>query len=262
MSLVITRNGKEITKSEVEAWERKRAKRAANYLQKITGQPKSDITRNKNGDRKIEDIRLDLVEMKLNLGENKLRELLGKSMKSNDKTTAFMMKLSGKKRVFSIIEIEGTGATAKYMLDHFTSMMLDNSNENYYKCLLACPDHYILRGAGGSKQEIIESPAEMSQISRFTATYGDESGLLSERLSAYEYQAAGTAYDVKGRSIGGVRHQFKETKDGFKVRNLVEFPSLMPGSMLQAHEMHLACEFSNWLRMILEEKDQAGAAAN
>ena len=46
-----------------------------------------------------------------------------------------------------------------------------------------------------------------------------------------------------GTTIGGVRHQFKDTDTGIEVSLVVEFPVLCPNSLIKSHQMHLACEF-------------------
>lgn len=254
MSFTVMMRGKVLPEEEIQKWELKRAKFVYDFLQKNLGLPKRDITRDENGLRDIDDIRHELAMIKIDAGQEKLREILKENITKNEKSTALLMKLCRGKTKYSIIEITGEGASAKYISENFKKMMLENSDENYYKCMIAAPDHYILQGLGDDRQEIVEAPAGMAQQSRFVAAYGDESGLSSERLSDYEYQSAGTAYADSGLAIGGVRHQFKEMENGFKVRNLVEFPSIMPGFLFRAHEMHLACEFSSWLNMILEDK--------
>ena len=50
-----------------------------------------------------------------------------------------------------------------------------------------------------------------------------------------------------GVAIGGVRHQFRDTTDGFHARLTVEFPMPTIGRMVKGHRWHLACEFSNWI---------------
>ena len=48
-------------------------------------------------------------------------------------------------------------------------------------------------------------------------------------------------------AIGGVRHQFRDTPDGFLARLCVEFPRFTPRRVIAEHRWHLACEFSNWI---------------
>ena len=53
-----------------------------------------------------------------------------------------------------------------------------------------------------------------------------------------------------GTVIGGVRHQFRNTDNGIECALCVEFPSKTPKSIVRAHQMHLAVEFSNWIESI------------
>ncbi|CAL9423670.1 hypothetical protein SUDANB95_01897 [Actinosynnema sp. ALI-1.44] len=50
-----------------------------------------------------------------------------------------------------------------------------------------------------------------------------------------------------GQAIGGVRHQFRDTSEGFHARLRVEFPPLTMPHMISHHRWHLACEFGDWI---------------
>lgn len=65
-----------------------------------------------------------------------------------------------------------------------------------------------------------------------------------------------TIKKISIRYFGGVKHQFKETEDGFKVRLVAEFPTICPTGMVKEHQMHLACEFSYWFNWIINKKSK------
>lgn len=116
--------------------------------------------------------------------------------------------------------------------------------------LSACPDHYALRLLGGRRLEVIETCGFSPVPVRFFIACGDESGLRTPRDSTYGQQSTGAARFGDGTLIGGVRHQFKDTPQGFRARLLVEFPIITPSFIVKSHQMHLACEFSHWFGWI------------
>lgn len=121
--------------------------------------------------------------------------------------------------------------------------------------LSACPDHYVLRPFGQNELEVIETTGNSPFPVRFFIVFGDETGLKTPRDKSYQYQSTGVARMKDGTTIGGVRHQFKNTDTGIEVSLVVEFPALCPNSLIKSHQMHLACEFSYWLQWIKDHKN-------
>ena len=131
--------------------------------------------------------------------------------------------------------------------------MLEQSDENNQVNLSACPDHYVLRPFGENELRL----SKLLVILHFQFNFycfGDETGLKTPRDKSYQYQSTGVARMKDGTTIGGVRHQFKDTDTGIEVSLVVEFPALCPNSLIESHQMHLACEFSYWLQWIKEHK--------
>ena len=81
----------------------------------------------------------------------------------------------------------------------------------------------------------------------FTIDYDDVGSLVTSPDPAFPFQVAGVARAFDGTSVGGVRHQFRDTHNGFLARLTVEFPLPTLPSMVSGHRWHLACEFSNWI---------------
>jgi hypothetical protein len=78
----------------------------------------------------------------------------------------------------------------------------------------------------------------------------DDSDLSTVKAApdpAFPGQWTAVARTSRGTAIGGIRHQFRDDAEGFRVRLTVEFPAGTLPHMIGAHRWHLACEFSNWL---------------
>ena len=72
----------------------------------------------------------------------------------------------------------------------------------------------------------------------------------------YPYQSTGIAKLKDGTIVGGVRHQFRDTRSGIEVRALVEFPNLCPKMIIKEHQKHLAAEWSNWIDWAIKHQSQ------
>lgn len=68
--------------------------------------------------------------------------------------------------------------------------------------------------------------------------------------------SAGVAKLEDGTVMGGVRHQFRNTSAGIECRLAVEFPALCPKIIVDAHQKHLAVEFTNWLIWIINNQNK------
>lgn len=196
-----------------------------------------------------------LTEIKLKYSYDEMHALL----KARLSLSAFAMRcaatLSGGKRKFATAEIEVDGVSAEAIANNIDKLMLEPSKENDAVNLAACPDHYVLRPSGENVLEVIETCGNSPLPFQFFIVYGDETGVHTPRDGAYEHQSVGTARIKSGAVMGGVRHQFTDTENGFKAKLCVEFPALCPRTIIKAHQMHLACEFSYWFNWI---KDNYG----
>jgi hypothetical protein len=136
-------------------------------------------------------------------------------------------------------------------LDKLNHIMLNEGEEFSKMRLMACPDHYLIANTGGNTQEVIETTGGSPFPTQFYICYGDATGLLSQMDPAFDVQLFGVARTRGGTVIGGVRHQIRKESDGLRLRLLVEFPALVLNWMIRQHQLHLMCEFNNWVRDVL-----------
>lgn len=113
--------------------------------------------------------------------------------------------------------------------------------------LQACPDHYVIRTLGDGRQDVLERTGGSPLPSLFFIDYDDISSLVTPADPQFPHQIAGVARTSDGVAIGGVRHQFRNTHNGFHARLTVEFPLPTLGRMVAGHRWQLVCEFSNWI---------------
>lgn len=191
-----------------------------------------------------------VTEIKMQYFYEEMIGLLKNKLWLSEKIMQLACIVSRGKRKFSITEIEMSGISAKEIIEGIDTLMLTQSRKNDEVNLSACPEHYVLRALGENTLEVIETTGNSPLPVQFFIEYGNQIGIQTVRDYSYEYESTGVARLKNGVLLGGVRHQFKETKGGFKARLVVEFPSICPNSLIKAHQMHLACEFSYWFNWV------------
>ncbi|CAO3608061.1 unnamed protein product [Cunninghamella blakesleeana] len=234
-------NGKLFSKETVTQWELKRLEQVSKWFE-VKAEENKHILRN------------NLTEIKLAIGDNELRNKLKFYLMISSFISSIVSFLSFGKRAFSIVEIviEDTELKPKEFINKLNLILMDNSIKYNKMKLMACPDHYLILTTGETTQEVIETTGGSPFPSQFFITYGDGEGLQSKKDPDYDEQIFGVARTKGGTVIGGVRHQVKKEANGLRVKLLVEFPSLVRPEMIKEHQMHLMCEFNNWINDILQ----------
>ncbi len=227
-------DGKVFEIDKIHEWETARVKASEKKLHKKTGKH-IQVT---DAD--------ELAETKAAISDDEILQAFKREVSFSNFCTDIVVRLSGKKRKFSVTEIDVDFCSAKQLSQLYDDMMLNNTPDNRYCCLRANPDHYLLRSTTESTQEVLEVTGGLPVASLFDIHYGDFAGLQSPEDADYPLQAAGVSYLKNGLAIGAVRHQMKDTESGCHIKLTVEFPALMPDRNLKIHQYHLACEFYNW----------------
>ena len=253
--LLFSINGHEVTVDEVRDWEFKRLKKNFKFFQKHTDSKINSKTSQWITNKDIQTLNEELLRIKMDLGFDRLKRMLNRRCQIGDAVSGFAAKFARGKRKFSITEIyvPNSKLTPQEVKDRITEVMMDRSYTHDEMNIGANPDHYVLLGLTPTIQEVLETTGGSPLPTHFFAHYGDLTGLQSRKSSDYPVELAGAAKDKNGKIIGGMRHQFKKENDGFRVKALVEFPSVVPNYMIEAHQWHLACEFGHWVSDILDE---------
>lgn len=193
-----------------------------------------------------------LTEIKLQYSSQDIRRALRHKLALSTFAMRCIAFLSGNRRRCSVTEISMDGVSAGAISRGINTLMEQDSEQNNRINLGACPDHYLLRPIENDSLEVIEACGNSPFPLQFFITFSDDTGLITPRNDLYPYQSTGVARTKDGTLIGGVRHQFRDTNTGMEAKLVVEFPVLCPGTIVRAHQFHLACEFSSWFEWIKE----------
>jgi hypothetical protein len=226
-------NGRSVPRSEVLAWESRRAQKVCKRL---------GIS-DRSGDLVAQ--RQALVEKKLELGHDALELMLARQMRWSERSERILTRLSRGRRRLCTVELTGTGASAEAVPRYYQDAM-DAGNEA--ALLAACPDHYILRLDADGLQQVIETTGGSPLAARIFLDSKDTDTLTTRADPTFPVQWVAIGRGSRtGPPAGGIHHQFRDEPNGFKARLTGEFPVTVPPHLIRAHEWHLACEFSNWI---------------
>lgn len=253
--LLFSINGHEVPVEEVNEWEFKRLKKNFKFFQKHTDADVSPQVSNWIAKKDIQSLNAELVRIKMDMGFDRLRRVLERRCQIGDTVSGIAAKFARGKRKFSITEIyvPHSNLSPEEVMDKITEVMMVRSDAHDAINAGSNPDHYVLLGLTPTIQEVLETTGGSPLPTHFYAHYDDLTGLQSRKSTDYPVELAGAAKDKKGHVIGGMRHQAKKENDGFRFKALVEFPGILPDSMIKAHQYHLACEFGHWITAILDD---------
>lgn len=240
-------NGSVVAPHEVDAWERKRILIVAKKLGAKIDADNPDV----------DSLSKQLAAYKLSLGYEKIIRRLGAGLSASSASAQLMTYASFGRRKISVTEMVVEGMSSDEVVKGIDALMFEASEEHDAVNIGACPDHYALRQLDNGRLEVVETTGGSPFPIQFFIEYGSEVGLTVPRDAAFPHQSAGIARLGNGKIIGGVRHQFRDEENGFRVRLAVEFPWLTPGYFIRHHQLHLACEFTHWFRWLIDRKQHA-----
>ncbi|KQU07081.1 hypothetical protein ASG56_05885 [Rhodococcus sp. Leaf7] len=225
-------DGRHVPRAEVLRWEGARITAAADKL---------GVTVPSLGHIGVR--REELLRRKLELGQDGITRRLARETRWADRTARLQSAVTTRRRTSTVdLRVAGGGAS------HFVQWFENASQSGDDTALLrGCPDHFVIRTAPDGRQDVCETPGGSPLAARFRIDYQDISSLVTTIDQTFPHQIAGVALAGNGQPIGGVRHQFRDTPDGFEARLTVEFPFPTLWTMIAGHRWHLACEFSNWI---------------
>lgn len=231
-------DGKPISEKQVDQWRLARIPKALRTMKRTL-----DTTGN------LDVVQNDLTEMKLEYSYPEMYNILRGQLTLSTLAMKVAVKLSPSTK-FAKTEIFIKGVSTESVSTLLDGLMLESTPEHNRVNLAACPEHFVLRPTGANQLEVIETCGNSPLPFQFFITFGDESEVKTPREPSFEYQSVGTARLENSAPIGGVRHQFKDIDGGVLAKLCVEFPSMTPTTIIKAHQMHLASEFSYWLKWI------------
>ncbi|CAM3279833.1 Secreted protein [Tsukamurella hominis] len=242
--------GVSVSRSSVQAWERRRVPIAAarllrDYPGVAAGELRALADRGVATPSDLPAARAALARTRERLGVDHIRELLAPETALAGAATLAAKAASGGRWAIADTEITATRGTAAGMVAWFTRERTTDDRPTWTG---ACPDHYVIVTGADGRQEVIEVTGGAVLPLRFFVDYTDVRGVPIPRDPSYPLEIAGTASLATGEMIGGVRHQFRDLPGaGFRCRLRVAFPVAVPGLYITEHQWHLAAEFGNWV---------------
>ena len=231
-SITAQLRGETIARDQVLDWEDRRITAAARKL---------GLQAPAGGD--VPTRREALLQAKLTLGPEEIATRLSRDIRVAEFVGRAGARVSKRRRV-SAVDLYVKGGSAGQFVDAFEGWAAASDEA---AMLRACPDHFVIRTGADGGQEVLETTGGSPLATRFFIDYEDVTSLVTPIDPKFSHQVAGVARTSDGVAIGGVRHQFRDTDDGFHARLTVEFPVPTMGRMVSGHRWHLACEFSNWI---------------
>lgn len=194
----------------------------------------------------LEQRRMAFADAKLALDPAEVKRRLARDLTITDAAQRIGSATSRGQAKQSVCDLHVTGGSARAFVEWFS----DTSRSDYVRTMVAAnPDHFLIDTAADGTQEVIETTGGNPFATHFFVDYTTTSPLTSPRDNTFPLELAGVAQQDNGRLVGGVRHQFRDEPGGFHARLLVEFPRLTPTRLIAEHQVHLACEFGNWIRL-------------
>lgn len=143
LAIVADIDGRRVTRSEVLAWEARRAVRVGKRLG-IGELPRDPIAQ-----------REALVARKLELGHEGIERLLARELSLSSRASRLATALSrGRRKRLCVVELTGSAGSAEAMPRYYRAAMETGGEA---ALLAACPDHYVLCEEADGVQQVIET---------------------------------------------------------------------------------------------------------
>lgn len=191
-----------------------------------------------------------LTNEKLALGPAAIEACLAAQVRLADRGTNRLLALAGKRVVTSETRIDVDGLALTDFLTFFDWVQARNSAAIERINLGAHPDHYVFRALPGDFLEVIEACGSSPLPTRMFIRYHPTVAIAVNQEQGAAQWRRGTAQLQSGRIQGGVRHQFTPTANGFRAALRCDFPATTPRALVRHHQMHLACEFTGWVKAL------------
>ncbi|WP_135451791.1 hypothetical protein [Mycobacterium sp. DL99] len=242
-------DGREVSRSDVQRWEARRAKAVLAKLDSRLGRravaeilPGVDLDTVTGAG--LDAQREVLCALKLGLGHAGIYAMLRHELAMSERVARIAVAGSRGRKAYSTTRLVVDGVSAVQFGAWFDGLTATNDEEAMVR---ACPDHYLLRGLPDGRQEVVETTGGSPTPTWFLVDYAAAGSVSVPVKPEYPVQIAGLAVLDDGLVIGGVRHQFRDRDGAMEALLAVEFPGLFPSHMVAAHRWHLAAEFGNWI---------------
>ncbi|GAY72896.1 hypothetical protein [Lentilactobacillus kosonis] len=232
------------SKDDLVKWQRREYLKTAKLLNKRFSQ-KLNFTSTTS----FITIKEEVVLAKMAIGQNQLKSQLAYQSDIANLITKLGVKTSFNHRKISVADmyLKNSKLTAQQIANTLNQMFMHNTEDNQFYNFKANPNHFYSYGEH-NQQTVVEMTGGTRLTNDFTLSYGDNSGLSTTSNKNFRFELSGTGRLTNGFIIGGVRHLITdEPNNTIHARLQVEFPDILPNSLINQHAIHLLVEFSNWL---------------
>lgn len=192
--------------------------------------------------------RRDLLALKQQIGSDRLRRILAAELALAGATQALLVGASFGRYALSVTDVHCDRGSAEGFVQWFAARVAANDQA---AMLVAHPDHYVIETLPNGFQYVLESTGGSPFPTQFDIDYNNASGNPTPLVAELPVRVGGVALS-RGKPIGYAFHQFGDRQGGgFHGRLTVAFPKATPWFMIDGHQWHLACEFSNWIEAYL-----------
>lgn len=195
--------------------------------------------------------RRDLLALKLQIGSDRLRRILAAELALAGATQALLVGASFGRYALSVTDVHCDQGSAEGFVHWFAARVAANDRA---AMLVAHPDHHVIETLPNGFQHVLETTGGSPFPTQFDIDYDTAAGNPTPLVAELPVRVGGVALS-RGKPIGYAFHQFGDQPDGgFRGRLTVAFPKATPWFMVDGHQWHLACEFSNWIEAYLASR--------
>lgn len=252
--MIFTINDQPVSSEKILQWEFKRLVKAHRVLTNVYGIHFQDEVTNWIKTKNIKALDDEIMRVKMSIEPDKLREALKSKYDFGNMGALVAGKISGGQRTLCSTEIfvPNSSLTPQQVMNGIKYILLTDNNVNRKMNLAAVPDHFVCRPSEDNIQEVVEIIGNTFVPTHFFIHFDELDGVTSQATIGYSEQLLGTVKLSNGTVIGAVRQQVKSEDGGFRFKAMIEFPKIVPNSIIKDHQMHLACEFGHWISDVLD----------
>lgn len=259
--LRVTINGNPVSQAAIQANELERYHAAATLLVDRLNQQQDAIAVDRAAVSKVDQLNQDphvslaeikaaVVDLKMKIGDEQMRRLLQADTQYMSNQYSKLPKPAHSYNQAHVV----IGATGISMEEFFGWWAGRKTVNDERQMLIANPEHYLVATTqvnGSQGQELIETMGEFEKPMYYNLHFtNDPDNYPIPRNESYPKFMCVVGHDVATGKDAGITafHQFKDENGHFKANLNLFFSTALPKELATGHVLHLAIEFSNWIR--------------
>ncbi|BAK30183.1 MULTISPECIES: hypothetical protein [Streptococcus] len=252
-TITFTVNNQVISRDEIKKMERSRYDLVYQELMKKGFSPKVNgkaICLESLPKQSLQDLKEGLAQFREDMGRQKILEIYADDLKKGDVMWHDFAQKSAYRKNLKIgeVEVETHGITLEQFLLFNQSLAKKN---NLYLPSTIHPEHYYFEAGPHESQIIIERFGQYKYPVFLSLEQPDKDDTFKpvplDQDTVFTMRGVTRLMSDKSDTKIVGMHQFKQSKDGMKVKLGVYLPEAVPDEMVSGHQWHLMVEFLNGL---------------